>query len=82
VAKGTPRIMSQEAKVCLRSWKWKSVKPAPSQCLVIPNCCKGHFGLESGCVIPSRPSHALPPLFAVFSTAWVEQGYHSGCPVL
>ena len=28
---GRPRIMSQEAKVWRRSWKWKSVKPAPSQ---------------------------------------------------
>jgi hypothetical protein len=31
VAKGTPRIINQEAKVCLRSWKWRSVKPAVTQ---------------------------------------------------
>ena len=39
VAKGTPRIMSQEAKVWRRSWKWKSVKPAPSQASLkgVPN---------------------------------------------
>lgn len=44
------------------------------QCLVSPDCGQGHFGFESRCVVPSRPSHALAPLVAVTCTAWVEQG--------
>ena len=36
---------------------------------------------KSRCVIPSRPSHALAPLWAVRCTVWVEQDYHlSTCP--
>jgi len=31
VAKGTPFMTSHEAKVCRRSWKWKSVIAAASQ---------------------------------------------------
>ena len=51
------------------------------QCLVTLYRGQGHLGLESWCVISSRPSQALAPLFAVTSTAWVEQGYHvSDCP--
>jgi hypothetical protein len=43
-------------------------------CLGMP-CTDKHIGLESRYVIPSRPSHALAPLFAMFSTTWVEQDY-------
>ena len=41
-------------------------------CLGMP-CTDKHIGLESRCMIPSRPSHALAPLFAAFSTTWVDQ---------
>jgi hypothetical protein len=51
------------------------------QCLVALDRGQGHFGFESRCVIPSRPSHALAPLFAALRAAWVEQGYHlTDCP--
>lgn len=35
-----------------------------------------HFGLESGYVIPSRPSHAGAPPLTVPCAAGVEQDYH------
>jgi hypothetical protein len=32
------------------------------------------LGLESRCMVPSHPFHALVPLCAVTFTAWGEQG--------
>ena len=42
---------------------------------------EGHLGLESWCVIPSHPFHALAPLVRHPSGVLVEQGYHlTHCP--
>jgi hypothetical protein len=38
------------------------------QRFVTLQCRQRHFGFESRCVIPSRPSHALAPVNSVLST--------------
>ena len=86
VASGTPRMTSQEANLCRRSWKWKSISPAsrPARskaCRMSGHRCPSASWntpcLFSGCLVLQAPKRSLKAGLSCGASQWATR--HHRC---